>query len=114
MISLRPPLITERHSVSSQSDLARDASPSSRYLRPACDADTTWSKGIRRSGFLKSTRQATGSVKKAAICLTERSGCLPPLRPRRQPQELIAWEGLVTPGFRRQVGGVNDGIRVSP
>ncbi len=38
-----------------------------RYLRPARDADTTWSKGIRRSGFLKSTRQATGSAKKTAI-----------------------------------------------
>jgi hypothetical protein len=41
MISLRPPLITELHSVSSLSDLAREASPSSRDLRPARDVDTT-------------------------------------------------------------------------
>jgi len=41
MISLRPSLITEHHSVSSQSDPAREASPCSRYLRPARDVDTT-------------------------------------------------------------------------
>src|SRR6516164_5948680 len=41
MISLRPPLITELHSVSSLSDLAREAPPCSRDLRPARDVDTT-------------------------------------------------------------------------
>ncbi len=40
MISLRPSLITEHHSVSSLKDLAREASPCSRYLRPARDEDT--------------------------------------------------------------------------
>jgi hypothetical protein len=41
MISLRPSLITEHHSVSSLGDPAREASPCSRYLRPARDVDTT-------------------------------------------------------------------------
>ena len=41
MISLRPSLITAQHSVSSWSDPAREASPWSRYLRPARDVDTT-------------------------------------------------------------------------
>src|ERR1700719_1199390 len=41
MISLRPSLITEHHSVSSLNDPAREASPCSRYLRPARDVDTT-------------------------------------------------------------------------
>jgi hypothetical protein len=45
MISLRPPLITEHHSGSSLNDLAREASPSSRYLRPARDEDTTYTVG---------------------------------------------------------------------
>ena len=44
-ISLRPPLITEHRSVSSQSDPAREASPCSRYLRPARDVDTTCTVG---------------------------------------------------------------------
>ena len=41
----RPPLITEHHSGSSLNDLAREASPSSRYLRPARDEDTTYTVG---------------------------------------------------------------------
>src|SRR5262249_12011008 len=41
VISLRPSLITAHHSVSSLSDPAREASPCSRYLRPARDMDTT-------------------------------------------------------------------------
>ena len=41
MISLRPPLITEPHSVSSLSKLAHEASPCSRDLRPARNEDTT-------------------------------------------------------------------------
>ena len=45
MISLRPSLITEHHSVSSLNDLAREASPCSRYLRPARDEDTTCTVG---------------------------------------------------------------------
>ena len=45
MISLRPSLITEHHSVSSLNDLAREASPCSRYLRPARDEDTTYTVG---------------------------------------------------------------------
>ena len=45
MISLRPSLITEHHSVSSLNDPAREASPCSRYLRPARDVDTTCTVG---------------------------------------------------------------------
>ena len=45
MISLRPSLITEHHSVSSLNDPAREASPCSRYLRPARDEDTTYTVG---------------------------------------------------------------------
>ena len=45
MISLKPSLITEHHSVSSLNDLAREASPCSRYLRPARDEDTTYTVG---------------------------------------------------------------------
>jgi len=45
MISLKPPLITEHHSVLSLNDLAREASPSSRYLRPARDEGTTYTVG---------------------------------------------------------------------
>ena len=45
MYSLRPPLITEHHSVSSLSNLAREALPSSTYLRPARDEDTTYAVG---------------------------------------------------------------------
>src|SRR5271166_4751700 len=45
MISLRPKLITAHHSVSSLSDPAREASPCSRYLRPARDVDTTFTAG---------------------------------------------------------------------
>ena len=45
MISLRPSLITAHHSVSSLSDPAREASPCSRYLRPARDVDTTCTGG---------------------------------------------------------------------
>jgi len=45
MISLRPSLTTEHHSVSSLNDLAREASPSSRYLRRARDEDTTYTVG---------------------------------------------------------------------
>jgi len=45
MISLRPSLITAHHSVSSLSDPAREASPCSRYLRPARDVDTTCTVG---------------------------------------------------------------------
>jgi hypothetical protein len=41
----RPPSITEHHSVSSLNDLAREASPCSRYLRPARDVDTTCTVG---------------------------------------------------------------------
>jgi hypothetical protein len=41
VLSLRPSLITDPHSVSSLNDLAREASPSSRYLCPARDEDTT-------------------------------------------------------------------------
>jgi hypothetical protein len=41
MYSLRPPLITEHHSVSSLNDPGRERSPCSRYLRPARDVDTT-------------------------------------------------------------------------
>ncbi len=41
MISLRPSLITAHRSVSSLSDPAREASPCSRYLRPARNVDTT-------------------------------------------------------------------------
>jgi hypothetical protein len=46
MISLRPSLITEHHSVSSLNDLAREALPCSRYLRPACNVDTTCTVGV--------------------------------------------------------------------
>ena len=42
MISLRPSLITEHDSVSSLNDFAREASPCSRYSRPARDEDTTY------------------------------------------------------------------------
>ena len=42
---LRPSSITEHHSVSSLNDLAREASPCSRYLRPARDEDTTYTVG---------------------------------------------------------------------
>ena len=45
MISLRASLITEHHSVSSLSDPTREASPCSRYLRPARDVDTTCTVG---------------------------------------------------------------------
>jgi len=45
MISLRPSLITEHHSVSSLNDLAREASPCSTYLRPARDEHTTYTVG---------------------------------------------------------------------
>ena len=45
MISLRPSLITEHHSVSSLNDLAREAAPCSRDLRPARDEDTTYTVG---------------------------------------------------------------------
>ncbi len=45
MISLRPSLIAEHHSVSSLNDLAREASPRSRDLRPARDEDTTYTVG---------------------------------------------------------------------
>ena len=45
MISLRPSLITEHHSESSLNDPAREASPCSRYLRPARDVDTTCTVG---------------------------------------------------------------------
>src|SRR5262249_50248070 len=45
MISLRPSLITEHHSVSSLNDLAREAWPCSRDLRPARDEDTTSTGG---------------------------------------------------------------------
>ncbi len=45
MISLRPSLITEHHSVSSLNDLAREASPCSRHLRPARDQDMTYTVG---------------------------------------------------------------------
>src|SRR5271166_3452494 len=45
MISLRQSLITEHHSVSSLNDPAREASPCSRYLRPARDVDTTCTVG---------------------------------------------------------------------
>jgi hypothetical protein len=45
MNSLRPSLITEHHSVSSLNDPAREALPCSRYLRPACDVDTTCTVG---------------------------------------------------------------------
>jgi hypothetical protein len=45
MISLRPSLITEHHSVSSLKDLAREASPCSRHLRPARDQDMTYTVG---------------------------------------------------------------------
>ena len=45
MISLRPPLITEPHSVSSLNELAREASSCSRDLRPARDEDTTYTVG---------------------------------------------------------------------
>ncbi len=41
MIPLRPSSITEHHSVSSLIDLACEASPCSRHLRPARDQDTT-------------------------------------------------------------------------
>jgi hypothetical protein len=49
MISLRPSLITEHHSVSSLNDLAREASPISRDLRPSRDEDTTYTVGGNRS-----------------------------------------------------------------
>ena len=45
MISLRPSLIAEHHSVSSLNDLAREALPRRRYLRPARDEDTTYTLG---------------------------------------------------------------------
>jgi len=45
MISVRQSLITEHHSVSSLNDPAREASPCSRYLRPAPDVDTTCTVG---------------------------------------------------------------------
>ena len=45
MISLRPSLITERHSVSNLNDLAREASPCPRDLRPAHDEETTYTVG---------------------------------------------------------------------
>jgi hypothetical protein len=45
MISLRPLLITEHHSVSSLNNAAREASHCSKYLRPARDVDTTCTVG---------------------------------------------------------------------
>jgi hypothetical protein len=45
MIPMRTRLITERQSVSRLSDLAREASPSSRYLHPARDEDTKYTVG---------------------------------------------------------------------
>ena len=45
MISLRPSLTMEHHSVSSLNDPAREASPCTRYLRPARDVDTTCTVG---------------------------------------------------------------------
>src|SRR5689334_11912693 len=48
-ISLRPSLIMEHPSVSSLNDLAREASPGSRDLRPARDEDTTSTGGGNRS-----------------------------------------------------------------
>jgi hypothetical protein len=45
MVSLRPSLITEHHSVSSLNDHAREASPYSRDLRPARDQDATYTVG---------------------------------------------------------------------
>jgi hypothetical protein len=45
MISLRPSLIMEHHSVSNLNNLAREASPCSRDLLPARDEDTTHTVG---------------------------------------------------------------------
>jgi hypothetical protein len=45
MISLRTSRITEHHSVSSRNDLAGEASPSSRHLRPVRGQDTAYTVG---------------------------------------------------------------------
>jgi hypothetical protein len=45
MISLRPSLITAHHSVWTLNEPAGEASPCSRYLRPASDVDTTCTVG---------------------------------------------------------------------
>jgi hypothetical protein len=45
MVSPRPSFITEHYSMSSQSDLAREDSRCSRYLRPARGVDTTCTVG---------------------------------------------------------------------
>jgi hypothetical protein len=58
MISLRPSLITEDHSVSSLNDPAREASPCSRYLRPARDVDTTCTVGRKVHESMATTVRA--------------------------------------------------------
>jgi hypothetical protein len=58
MISLRPSLITEHHSVSGPSDPAREALPCSRYLRLARDVDTTCTVGANVHESMATTVRA--------------------------------------------------------
>jgi len=69
MISLRPSLITEHHSVSSLNDPAREASPCSRFLRPARDVDTTCTVGA-------SVHESTATRVRAHRALNLIRGCV--------------------------------------
>ena len=89
MISLRPPLITEHHSVSSLNDLAREASPSSRYLRPARDEDTTYTVGVncsRVDGNKRTERIEPRSYSPDASSIRPTRATL---RPLAQPNRLM-------------------------
>jgi len=75
MISLKPSLITEHHSVSSLNDNAREASPCSRYLRPARDVDTTCIVGrnVHESMATKVTAHRAPNLLRGCVGRSDRS-----------------------------------------
>src|SRR5450432_3354027 len=78
MISLRPSLITEHHSVSSLNDRAREASPCSRYLRPARDVDRPCTVGgnVHESMATKVRAHRAPNLLRGCVGRSDRSVCL--------------------------------------
>jgi hypothetical protein len=98
MISLRPSLITEHHSVPSLNDPAREALPCSRYLRPACDVDTTCTVrgNVHESMATKVRAHRAPSLLSGCVGRSDRSA----LRwLKGMVCVLPRWQNL--PGFRR-------------
>ena len=124
MISLRPSLITAHHSVSSLNDPAREASPCSRYLRPARDVDTTCTvrRNVHESMATKVRAHRAPNLLRGCVGRSDRSAkptlTLRSIRPSKHvtcPRERVQRPcvSIMAAGVRRDGLGIGNGQKAT-